>query len=113
MRNTPQLEWSPREKKIARRAYDDALESALAKIMSEFKARAAVAAGPSDMWDVEAYLCRKRQEIDKTFDYRYSQLILVFARLIREGHMDESGLTGLSDEKLAAIRHLLSWRREA
>jgi hypothetical protein len=100
------LRWSAAEKKIARRAYDAALEVVLARSMAEFKARAAAAATPSDMWDIEDYLHRRRREIDDIFDYRYSRLLFVFARLIRDGHLDEAALAGLSEEKLAIIRSL-------
>lgn len=102
------LNWSAAEKRIARRAFDAALDAALAGIMSEFKARAAAAAEPSDMWAVEDYLRRRRREIDDLFDYRYSQLIDVFGMLIREGHLAEADLAGLSEEKLAIIRRMLS-----
>jgi photoprotection regulator FRP-like protein len=102
------LKWSPSEKKVARKAYDTALEAALARVMAEFKRRAAAAATPSDMWDVEDYLRQQRREIDETFDYRYSQLPFVFARLIREGHLDESLLAGLSEEKREIIGSFLA-----
>jgi hypothetical protein len=103
------LKWSPAEKKIARSAFDAALESALAKVVAEFKRRADAVTAASDMWTVEDYLRQQRREIDETFDYRYSQLPLVFARLIRDGHLDESRLVGLSDEKRNIIRSLLSF----
>ena len=102
------LKWSASEKKIARRAYEAALESALAKIMAEFKAKAAAAATPSEVWAIEGYLRQQRQQIGETFDFRYSRLPLVFASLICEGHLDVARLSGLSEEKLEIIRHLLS-----
>ena len=104
----PDLKWSDSEKKIARRAFEAALESTLAGIIAEFKAMAAAAATPSEMWAVEDYLRQRRREVDELFDYRYSQLILVFARLIREGRLDEARLAGLSKDKLEMIRHVLS-----
>ena len=58
---------------------------------------------------MEAMHKMARREIDETFDYRYSQLPSVFAQLIREGHLDESRLAGLSEDKLADIRRILSW----
>ncbi len=102
------LKWSSSEKRAAREAFDSALESVLAKVMAEFKRRAAAAATPSDLWEIEDYLRRQRREIDETFDYRYSQLLLVFARLIHEGHLDESRLAGLSEEKREILRSFLS-----
>jgi hypothetical protein len=101
------LKWTPSEKKIARRAYEAALDAALARILTEFKAKAAQVATPSEMWDLEEYLRRQRKHIDTKFDYRYSQLVLVFAVLIHEGYLDEDSLAGLSEEKLDAIRHVL------
>ena len=102
------LRWSASEKKIARGAYQAALESRLAKLVTEFKARAAAAKTPSDVWAAEDYLRQQRQEVDEIFDYRYSRLLFVFARLIREGYLDEARLGGLSEEKLEMIRYLLS-----
>src|SRR6516165_620971 len=103
------LKWSPSEKKLARAAFDEALEMVLGKVMSEFKARANAVAAPSDMWEIEDYLREQRREIDEMFDYRYSQLLLVFARLVREGYLDESRLVGLSEEKREIIRSILSY----
>ena len=102
------LKWSAAEKKIARRVYEEALESALARIVAEFKATAAAAATPSEVWAIEGYLRQQRQQIDETFDFRYSRLPFVFARLIREGHLDVTRLRGLSEEKLGIIRRVLS-----
>jgi hypothetical protein len=102
------LNWSASEKKIARAAYEDAVEAALAKLMTEFKAKATAAVTPSDMWAVEDYLRQQRREFDETFDYRYSVLPFVFAMLIRQGHLDVRRLSGLSEEKLEIIRRLLS-----
>ena len=60
------------------------------------------------MWDVEEYLREQRQEIDQIFDYRYSQLLLVFGRLIRSGELNERRLSGLSEEKLEIVRRIAS-----
>ena len=43
------LKWSPSEKKIARAAFDAALEVALGKTLAEFKKKASDAATFSDM----------------------------------------------------------------
>ena len=102
------IKWSSSEKRIARQAFDAALESVLAGVMVEFKARAAAASTWSEMWAVEDYLRRSRREIDETFDYRYSQLLFVFARLIRGGNLKEAQLAGLSEQKLTILRDMLS-----
>jgi hypothetical protein len=106
------LEWSGSEKKIARRAYEAAADVVLARALAEFKAKAAAATTPTDMWDVEDFLRRRRRELDELLDYRYSQLVLVFGRLIHEGYLDEAQLAGLAEDKLAAIRRYLSFMEE-
>jgi Photoprotection regulator fluorescence recovery protein len=87
------LHWSPTEKKIARKAYDAALESALGKIVTEFKRRAAAAVTVTGVWEIEDYLREQRREIDQMFDFRYSQLPSVFAYLIRKGIWRKERLT--------------------
>jgi hypothetical protein len=61
---------------------------------------------------IEDYLRQQRREIDESFDFRYSQLPLVFALLIREGHLDENLLAGLSEEKREIIRSFLTFAAE-
>ena len=95
--------WSSSEKKAARAAFDKALEVALASTLAEFKTKAAAAITFSDMWEIEDYLKLQRRNLDQMFDYRYSQLTVVFATLIRQGYLDESSLSGLSEEKRKEI----------
>jgi hypothetical protein len=110
--NQQDIKWSGSEKKIARRAFEAALDAALERVMSEFKARAVAVATPSDMWDIENYLRQQRRSIDDLFDYRYSQLCFVLAQLIILGHLDERQLAGLSGEKLDIIRGMRDRMRQ-
>lgn len=100
--------WSDSEKKVARRAFDKAQEKECASIMAKLKDLAAKAVKPEDLWAVHDYLTEQRRSIDEKYDYRYSQLILVFSRLLREKWIEENDLQGLSDEKLQAIRYIVS-----
>jgi hypothetical protein len=106
------LKWSGSEKKIARHAFDAALESARAGIMAEFKAKAAAVTTPSEMWAIEDYLRQRRREIDEMFDYRYSQLLSVLASLVYKGYLDDAQLAGLSVDKLEIIRDIRSRLRK-
>ena len=45
----------------------------------------------SDLWELESYLTQRRKEIDRKYDYRYSQLRHVFGRLLYEGRLNEQG----------------------
>ena len=98
--------WTDREKKIARRAFEIAVAEELASTIADFKARASAVVEPDEMWALEQYLRERRREIDGKYDYRYSQLILVFGRLLREGRIREEQLVGLSEEKLNDIRRI-------
>jgi hypothetical protein len=96
--------WSRSEKAIAHKAFDAAVERELQEVIREAKHRAGQIKEPADLWDLEQYLTQRRKEIDRKYDYRYSQLDLVFGRLLREKWIDEEDLRGLREEKLRAIR---------
>lgn len=103
------MKWSDAEKKLARRVFMGALETELAEVIADFKRRAAIAKIPDDLWEIAEHLHSKRRDIDQKYDYRFSQLIFIFARLVREGRVQEAQLAGLSDEKLEAIRRVASF----
>ena len=96
--------WSRSEKAIAHKAFDAALERELQEVIQGAKQKAGQIKEPPDLWDLERYLTQRRKEIDRKYDYRYSQLDLVFGRLLREKWIDEEDLRGLGEDKLRAIR---------
>lgn len=98
------LHWSAGEKEVARRAFNAALERELASITEKVKQRANSIQRPDDLWKLERYLTRKRKEIDEKYDYRYSVLLNVFARLICDGFLSEGELAGLGEDKMNHIR---------
>ncbi len=103
MRN---LKWSDSEKKIARRIFEAALQIELGEIMSTFKEQAMRATEPDEMWAVEDWLSQQRRAIDAKYDFRYSQLIIVFGTLLRENRITEEQLACLGDDKLSFIKHI-------
>ena len=102
------LTWTEAEKKVARRVFNAALQRELTEVMAEFKRQAAGASNPDDMWSVQEYLAEARRQIDTKYDFRYSQLLIVFGRLLRENRIEEGDLIGLSDEKLRHVRGVAS-----
>ncbi len=100
------FKWSDSEKKIAKHAFDAALTRELSALLATTKSSAAQAATPDDVWALHDFLSEKRKEIDYKYDYRYSQLIHLFARLLKEKWITESDLVGLKEEKLVAILKL-------
>ena len=98
--------WSKSEKAIARTAFDAALKRELHQVIQEAKQKANQIKEPADLWDLEHYLTERRKEIDRKYDYRYSQLTHVFGRLLYEGRVSEEELRGLCEDKLKSIRSL-------
>jgi hypothetical protein len=68
--------------------------------------------GSVDRWDLEHYLIRRRKEIDRKYDYRYSQLAQVFGRLLYEKRLGEEELGGLREDKLKSIRSFAKFLAE-
>ena len=96
--------WTATEKKTARRAFDKAFERQCASITAETKRMLENVTVPSDIWRVHDYLSEHRKTVDRIYDYRYSQLLLVFSRLMRDGWLTEVDLAGLQPEKIARIK---------
>ena len=104
--------WSKSEKAIARTAFDAALKRELQEVMQEAKRMANEIKEPADAWDLEHYLTDRRREINRKYDYRYSQLTHVFGRLLSEGRVSEEELRGLREDKLKPIRSLAKFLSE-
>ena len=100
------LVWTNAEKKIARTAFDAAVRKELNSLVSEFKRRAAITREARDIWEIRDWLNDRQRAIDAEYDYRYSQLIFVFARLIEKDKVKFDQLVGLSEDKLSKIAHL-------
>ncbi len=99
-----QLKWSPAEKAIARKAFEAALTNELGETLREAKERVAKLSEISELWEMEDWLRARRRAMDEKYDYRYSVLPTVFARLMWEGRLKESDLSGLLEDKIDMIR---------
>ena len=104
--------WSKSEKAIARTAFDAALKRELQEVMQDAKQMANQIHEPADLWDLEHYLTERRKEIDRKYDYRYSQLTYVFGRLLYERRVSEEELRGLREDKLKSIRSFAKFLSE-
>jgi photoprotection regulator FRP-like protein len=98
--------WSKSEKAIARTVFDVALGRELHEVIQKAKQMANEIQQASDLWELEHYLTERRKEINRKYDYRYSQLTHVFGRLLYEGRISEEELSGLREDKLKPIRSL-------
>lgn len=99
--------WSEKQKRIARRAFKKAYEREMIEIANKTREAANKANSPETVWGLHDFLSKKRKEIDSKYDFRYSVLITVLARLIREGRIELRDLEGLDKEKIDGIQKLL------
>ncbi len=99
-----QFNWSKAEKKIAKEAFDKAYQRESKKIIEEIKKYKLEK--PEDIWSLSEMLNKREKEIDQIYDYRYSQLVMVFAILIKRGFLSIDELKGLSDDKLERIKKI-------
>lgn len=100
------IKWSKSEKTIARKAFDQAVEKEHAMLASRIQTMAQKLDDRDNIWTLHDFLSKKRREIDQKYDYRYSVLLFVFARLMREGWIEAADLQGLSEEKTRLILDL-------
>lgn len=96
--------WTADEKKVARKAYDAALARHLSNITAKAKRMMAKVTDPSDLWELEAYLTESRRTVDRTYQFRYSRLVQLFADLMRDGWLKEADLSGLQPRKIVDIK---------
>jgi hypothetical protein len=99
-----ELHWSHKEKAVARAAFDTALARENAAIRKKVEDMLQRSNKPSAVWDILEFLSKKQRELERKYDYRYSVLTGVFARLLYEGWITESDLAGFSPEKLQLIQ---------
>lgn len=100
------FKWSQGEKKIARAAFDKAYLNEMSEIRSQLEKRCRHLDDFEQIWSIHDYLTDKREEIDEKYDYRYSKLMIVFAKLLGEGFIKEEDLKGFSEDKLEALRSI-------
>lgn len=107
------LSWSKAEKRIAQAAFTKAYEREFAALMDEVRHRVESVQESEQLWEFNEWLFEQRKAMREKYDYRYSQLPLVFAWVIREGWLSLSDLEGLGEDKQSEIRKLLDWQTQA
>jgi hypothetical protein len=101
-----EIQWSEVEENIAQIAFKKAYERETTALITEIREQASAIAELGDIWCMHDFLSAKRHEIDGKYDYSYSALIFVFARLIKDGWLNLSELEGIDTGKLAKIAAL-------
>jgi len=98
--------WSLQEQVIARRVFDLSYEREITDLLQTVSAQARAITEAKDVWILNDFLSSKRHEIDGKYDFRYPYLLVVFARLVKEGWLHPQELEGLDPSKRAKIAAL-------
>lgn len=101
-----ETEWSQVEQNIAQVAFDKAYDREINALIKEINEKASVISQIEDVWGMHDYLSARRHDIDGKYDYRYSVLVFVFARLVKEGWLQLDDLEGLEASKLKKVTAL-------
>ena len=100
--------WTKSQKVHARELFDLALSREyddLIKTVNSTKIET-----PEEVWDLHDMLGKKRKELNGKYDYRYSQLIFVFAQLVRGGYLTLEELEPIGEEKLKQIDNMVNFK---
>ena len=95
------MTWTKTEKRDARELFDLAREREYKALIDEINTLQITV--PEEVWKLRDRLNHKAKAMDEKYDYRYSRLIYVFARLLYEGYLTEEELSVLGEEKVSAI----------
>lgn len=98
--------WSKGEKRAAQQAFNAALARENAALVEEVRRRASQLTDVKEVWKLNEYLNRKSRQMNEKYDYRYSQMVFVLARLLGEGWLTEEDLEGLGEVRKAQILFL-------
>ena len=102
-----EIKWSKAEKRTARKAFDLAYKRECADLIKRIQSKAEKLSVPDDMWNLHDFMMKEIRNIGKTYDYRYSVLLRVFAQLIRDEWLNINELEGLSEDKMSRINKFL------
>jgi len=107
-----ELRWTKAEKIVAKRVFEKCYQRECEAVLAKLKERVATADKPSDIWLIHDFLTEELKKIEDKYDYRYSILIFVFARLLKEGWLQESDLDGIEEDKIERIKYLATYNQK-
>ena len=98
------VDWSHEEQLIARKAFILAQQREIDTILETLRDRINAATTVEQVWELHDYLSTRRYEIEGKYDYRYSNLIFVFASLVKDRLLHIEELSGLEFDKLSKVK---------
>jgi hypothetical protein len=100
--------WSKSQKKHARELFDLALEREYEALIEEINIKKVTSR--DEVWELRDRLNQKAKEMDRKYDYRYSQLIFVFTQLVYGGYLSLEELEPIGKEKQKQIKDMLNFK---
>ncbi|MGB3534788.1 MAG: hypothetical protein WBA13_14895 [Microcoleaceae cyanobacterium] len=101
-----EINWSESEKQAAKQVFESAYKREINSLMEEVKRKTSEITEIEQVWRLHDLLSARRHEIDGKYDFDYSNLIFVFARLLNEKWLSIEELQALEREKLVKITAL-------
>ncbi|MGF1478070.1 MAG: hypothetical protein ACFB4I_01070 [Cyanophyceae cyanobacterium] len=101
-----EIRWSEAEKRAAQEVFEKAYSREITALIQEINEKASVIAELDDVWRLHDYLSARRHEIDGKYDYSYSALLFVFAKLLKQGWLHLNELEALDKDKRVKIAAL-------
>jgi hypothetical protein len=98
--------WPKSEKILAQKILGVALNREMLEIRKRISKTVTDYKEHEDIWKLHKYLSDKKKEMDSKYELKYSQMILVFGRMIREGYLREDDFNGLSESKIKAVKEI-------
>jgi hypothetical protein len=99
-------DWSELEKQVAQQVFQEAYKRETQALVTEISQKASLVTEIQDIWGLHDYLSAKRHDIDGKYDFDYSALIFVFAKLVKEKWLSLDDLNGLETSKVAKVAAL-------
>jgi len=100
--------WTKSQKVHARKLFDLALEREYAVLIKQINATKITTR--DEVWDLYEMLGKKRKELNGKYDYRYSQLLFVFAQLVRGGYLTLDELEPIGEAKQKQIEKMVNFK---
>lgn len=98
--------WSEVEQQIAKDAFEKAYQRETNALITQVREYASGITELDNVWRLHDFLSARRHDIDGKYDYDYTSLVFVLARLVKEQWLKLEDLSGLDPSKLAKIAAL-------
>ncbi len=101
-----EIDWSVTEQQVAQEAFDKAYRREMTALLEAVREKSSSIVALEDIWHLNDLLSAKRHELDGKYEYEYSVLIFLFAKLVKEGWLELNELEGLESSKRTKIAAL-------